>query len=76
MLHIFLEIKERYDICTNCEGVATFVETQPLWHEYTTLKSKPARLRFLTQVTVSNISYCRKKMKVAELRHLDEIKTN
>jgi two-component system, OmpR family, sensor histidine kinase VicK len=76
MLQIFPKIKERYDICIDCEGVAAFVENQPLWHEYTALKSRPVGLRFLTEVTVSNISYCREIMKVAELRHLDELKTN
>ena len=76
MLQFFPKIKERYDICTDCKGVAAFVETSPLWREYTALKSRLVRLRFLTEVTTSNISYCKEIMKVTELRHLDELKTN
>jgi hypothetical protein len=29
-LQFFPKIKERYDICTDCEGVPAFVETRPL----------------------------------------------
>jgi hypothetical protein len=76
MLQFFPRIKETYDICADCKVVSSFVLTSALWHEYSALRSSAVRLRFLTEITLSNISYCREIMKVAELRHLDRLKTN
>ena len=76
MLQFFPKIKERYDICIDYRGVASFVRTSSLWHQYNVLRRRTVRLRFLTEITASNISYCRDIMKVAELRYLDRLKTN
>jgi two-component system, OmpR family, sensor histidine kinase VicK len=75
-LQLFPNIKERYDICTDCKGVSSFVRNSSLWYEYSALRSRAVRLRFLTEITLSNISYCREIMKMAEVRHLDSLKTN
>jgi two-component system, OmpR family, sensor histidine kinase VicK len=59
ILQFFPKIKERYDSCTDSADVAVFVRNQPLWHQYISLKKRSVRLRFLTDVTTNNISYCK-----------------
>src|SRR5215469_4498856 len=40
-------------------------------------KSRGARLRYLTEITIDNISYCKVLRKIVdELRHLDGMKSN
>ena len=33
-------------------------------------------MRFITEITPRNTSYCKELMKIADLRHMDEIKGN
>jgi hypothetical protein len=49
---------------------------KPVWTAYSALKDRGIRLRFITEITKDNISYCKELMKTAELRHLDGIKGN
>src|SRR5437899_9555924 len=39
-------------------------------------KSQGVKLRYITEITEENISYCKELMKYVELRHLDGIKGN
>jgi hypothetical protein len=39
-------------------------------------KSRDVNLRYITEVTAENISYCKELMKIVEVRHLDGIKGN
>jgi two-component system sensor histidine kinase VicK len=69
-------IKERFDNCTDFTGPSVvFIET-PIWKEYLKMKDRGIKLRFITEITKDNIHYCKELMKVADLRHLDEVKGN
>ena len=39
-------------------------------------KGRDVKLRYITEITTENISYCKELMKIAEVRHLDGIKGN
>jgi hypothetical protein len=39
-------------------------------------KSRDVKLRYITEITTENISYCKELMKIAEIRHLGGIKGN
>ena len=43
---------------------------------YENLKSRQVKVRWITEITKDNLSYCRALMQYAELRHLDGIKGN
>ena len=73
-LQAFSAIRESFDNCTDCTGPSLFVTI--VWKEYSELKNRGIRLRFITEITKDNISYCKVLMKVTELRHLDGIKGN
>jgi len=50
-------------------------EVNPIWFSYCALKAKGIRLRWITEVTRENIQYCKELAEIAELRHLDGIKS-
>jgi two-component system, OmpR family, sensor histidine kinase VicK len=39
-------------------------------------KDRDVKLRYITEITTENISYCKALMKISEVRHLDGIKNN
>jgi phospho-acceptor domain-containing protein len=71
----FHTIKERLDNCTDFTGPSVFINT-PVWKEFIELKNRGIKLRFITEITNANISYCKELMTIAELRHLDGVKGN
>ena len=75
-LQVFSKIKQRYDVCADANGPYAFLTDEILWNEYICLRDRAIRLRFLTEVTMNNISYCKGIMKGAEFRHLDAVKAN
>jgi hypothetical protein len=76
ILQVYSKIKQRYDVCADSTGPYAFLKAEKLWNEYIYLRYRGIRLRFLTEVTMNNISYCKAIMKVAEFRHLDAVKAN
>lgn len=71
----FYRIKERFDNCTDSTGPSVFFNT-PIWKEFVNLANRNIKLRFITEITKDNIAYCKELLKIAELRHLDEVKGN
>ncbi len=57
-------------------GPAIHVLYEPIWTSLVSLKEKDVKIRSVTEVTVDNISYCKKLIEVCELRHLDGVRTN
>ena len=54
----FRKIKEQFDNCTDSTGPSVFFNT-PVWNEYVNLKDRGVKLRFITEITKENISYCK-----------------
>jgi signal transduction histidine kinase len=75
-LDCFSSVKETLDECTNSNGPSIFLDNAHLRAAYSSLKDKGLKLRFLTEITEGNISYCKQLMKIAEVRHLDKVKGN
>ena len=40
------------------------------------MKNRGVKLRFISEITKDNLSYCKELMKIGEVRHLDEVKGN
>jgi two-component system sensor histidine kinase VicK len=72
----FSKIKEHFDNCIDHTCPSAYVSTKQVWDRCLELKDRGVNLRFITEVTKENVSYCKEMMKVAELRHLDGIKGN
>ncbi len=71
----FSKIKNRMDICCDFDGIRVTFEVKPIWNAYCALKGRGIRLRWITEVTKENIYFCKELAKIAELRHLDGIKS-
>jgi two-component system sensor histidine kinase VicK len=68
--------KERFDNCIDRTCPSAYVLTRQMWDKCIEVSNKGVKLRFITEITLENISYCKEIMKIAELRHLDGIKGN
>jgi two-component system, OmpR family, sensor histidine kinase VicK len=71
----FSKLKKYIDICCDSEGVRVTFEVKPIWNSYCALKDRGIRLRWITEVTRDNIHYCKELARIAELRHLDGLKS-
>jgi hypothetical protein len=75
-LKTFASIKLSLDGCWDHKSPYIHTTVNPLWDALVELKHKGIRLRCVTEITPENISYCKKVMEIAELRHMAGIKVN
>ena len=76
-LEFFANSKKRIDTCMNYSRPSLAVEIIQIKKAFLDAKSRGIKLRYLTEITIDNISYCKPlKIIVDELRHLDGIKGN
>lgn len=75
-LETFSWVKERMEGSIDQAGPAIHVIYRPISDGLVQLKERGVKMKVVTEVTVDNISYCKKLMKVCELRHLDGVRTN
>jgi two-component system sensor histidine kinase VicK len=69
--------QERIDCCLDHGGLSFLVSDEQLWKEIIGLVNKGKRLRFITEITQENISYCNMLMKhTTEVFHDDNLKGN
>jgi two-component system sensor histidine kinase VicK len=70
-------IKDNLDACVDVNGPSMFViPNHPLTKSWIDLKNRGVRMRFISEITKHNLQYCKELMKIAELRHLDNVKGN
>ena len=68
-------VKEKMDMCVDNNAPSTIVTVQDYFVNYKALAKRGCKIRFVTEITKDNLSYCKEIMKiVGELRHLDGIK--
>ena len=62
--------------CADSLAPSVAMGVEPIKECYENLKSRKVKVRWITEITKDNLSYCRALMQYAELRHLDGIKGN
>jgi two-component system, OmpR family, sensor histidine kinase VicK len=67
-------IKQKADLCAASDGPSVIVATKPMLNAYIEAKKRGVTIRYITEITKENISYCKEIMKFAEVRHLDKVK--
>lgn len=75
-LETFAWVKETMVGSLDSAGPAIHIDYEPIWTGLVKLKEKGVKIRVVTEITSSNITYCKKLMDVCELRHLDGVRTN
>ena len=67
----------RIDACVDSTRPSLAVEIEQLKKAFLNAKSRGVRLRYVTEITEHNISYCKELIKIVdELRHVDGIEGN
>lgn len=65
------------DACIDPNGPSMLViPNHPVTQACMDMKYRGVRLRFISEITKDNLSYCEELAKIGEIRHLDEIKGN
>src|SRR6478672_3645978 len=72
----YSRIKKSMDGSLDNTGPAIMVLYEPIWNGLVCLKKRGIKIRGVIEVTVDNISHCKKLIKVGEFRHLDGVRTN
>ena len=76
-LGFFSEAKTRIDTCMDHTRPALAIGIEAIRKSFVEAKRKGVQLRYLTEITNENISYCKEIMSIVnEVRHLDTIKGN
>lgn len=74
-LECFSRLKERLDGCIDHTEPAIHV-IEPIWGELVKLRKRGIQMRLVTEITPENLVYCKKLMEIAEIRHLDGVRSN
>jgi hypothetical protein len=76
-VQFFSNANNRIDTCMNYTRPQLAVVLDPIRYAFVHAKNRGVRLRYLTEITSENISYCKELLSnVSEIRHLDGIKGN
>jgi signal transduction histidine kinase len=70
------KIKKRYDSILDHDGPSIIVNNQFVIATYALIRARGCSLRVVTDISKSNISYCKELAKYLELRHFEGIKGN
>jgi two-component system, OmpR family, sensor histidine kinase VicK len=68
------DLKYKCESCT--DSTAPSVSIEVFRKPMDDAKSRGISFRYLTEITSSNLAYCKQLSKLAELRHLDQVKGN
>jgi two-component system, OmpR family, sensor histidine kinase VicK len=76
-LQFFSRAKNRVDTCMDHTRPSLALGIESIRKSFLGAKNRDIKLRYITEITTENISYCKEIMKIVhELRHLDGIKGN
>src|SRR5919199_3205537 len=76
-LQLFSNSKKKIDTCMNYTRPPLAITIDPIRSAFVDAKKRGIKLRYLTEITKDNISYCKELISlVDEMRHLDGIKGN
>jgi hypothetical protein len=74
-LQFFSNARKRIDTCMNYTRPELAIVLEPIRKAFLEAKNRSVRLRYITEITKDNISYCKELMSIVdELRHLEGIK--
>jgi two-component system, OmpR family, sensor histidine kinase VicK len=76
IIEIFSSTNESIDVCLDNIELSMHVLIEPLWYGLCELKVRGVKIRIVTETTSQNISFCEKMMQIAEVRHMDGIRSN
>jgi two-component system, OmpR family, sensor histidine kinase VicK len=73
---LFFTNASKVSACADSLAPSVAMGVEPIKKCYEELKRRNSKVRWITEITKDNLSYCRALMQYAEVRHLDGIKGN
>ena len=75
ILEVASSVNDRLDVCGEKNMPSVAIEVENYREFLAELKARGIKIRYLTEITEDNLSYCKELMDlVSELRHLEAIK--
>ena len=75
-IQFFSKAKFKIDSCMDHTRPALALGIESIRKSFLDAKGRDVKLRYITEITTENITYCKELMKIAEVQHLDGIKGN
>jgi len=75
-IQFFSNARLKVDTCMDYTRPSLALGNESIRKSFLDAKSRDVKLRYITEITIENISYCKELMKIAYVRHLDGIKGN
>jgi len=69
-------VKNSADVCGDSLSPSFSMGVDKIKKGYTDFKRRGVKIRFITEITKANISYCKELMQFVELRHMADVKGN
>lgn len=69
-------IKYAVDACIDLNSLSLFViPTHPVTKAYIDMKDRAVRIRFISEITIDNLEYCKELMKIAVIEQTHSYRT-
>ena len=68
--------KQKIDSVIDSKAPSVIIEVESIRKERFAAKDRSVKLRYVTEITKDNLSYCKEMLKFSEIRHLDGVKGN
>src|SRR5215467_3191196 len=75
-IRFFSNARLKVDTCMDYIRPSLALGNESIRKLFLDAKGRDVKLRYITEITTENISYCKELKKIAEVRHLDGIKGN
>jgi len=75
-IQFFSNATLKIDTCMDYTRPSLALGIEPIRKSFLDAKNRDVKLRYITEITTENMSYCKELMKITEVRHLDGIKGN
>ena len=75
-IQFFSNASLKVDTCMEYTRPSLALGIESIRKSFLDAKGRDVKLRYITEITTENFSYCKELMKIADVRHLDGIKGN
>jgi two-component system sensor histidine kinase VicK len=72
----FSNISHNYGTCIDASGPAVVMSIESMKKRLIVAHARGVKIRFVTEITRDNLSYCKQMMELGEMRHLDGVQGN
>jgi two-component system, OmpR family, sensor histidine kinase VicK len=68
--------QHRIDVCVDNSLPLLAIEFKQIKYAFIDATGRGIIIRYITEITINNVGYCKELMSIVELRHLDRVKGN